>query len=102
MCTRVYSARSRSTPCCEPQRQTAAGCRGRRWRRLQGAATGGKRRDAHGAFPGLRSGEAGTKMPFEFPIRGKALSILAHKLGRAVYFMLKRQLAFDMDIFLRT
>jgi transposase len=34
--------------------------------------------------------------------KGKALSILAHKLGRAVYFMLKRQLAFDMDIFLRT
>ena len=34
--------------------------------------------------------------------KGKALSILAHKLGRAVYFMLKRQVAFDMDSFLRT
>jgi transposase len=32
--------------------------------------------------------------------KGKALSILAHKLGRAVYFMLKRREAFDMDIFL--
>ena len=34
--------------------------------------------------------------------KGKALSILAHKLGRAVYFMLKRQVAFDMDSFLQT
>jgi hypothetical protein len=34
--------------------------------------------------------------------KGKALSILAHKLGRAVYFMLKRKVAFDMDIFLQT
>jgi transposase len=34
--------------------------------------------------------------------QGKALSILAHKLGRAVYFMLKRKVAFDMDIFLQT
>jgi transposase len=34
--------------------------------------------------------------------KGKALSILAHKLGRAVYYMLKRQVAFDMDIFLQT
>jgi hypothetical protein len=34
--------------------------------------------------------------------KGKALSILAHKLGRAVYFMLKRQVAFDMEIFLQT
>jgi transposase len=33
---------------------------------------------------------------------GKALSILAHKLGRAVYFMLKRKVAFDMEIFLQT
>jgi transposase len=33
--------------------------------------------------------------------KGKALSILAHKLARAVYYMLKRQTAFDMDIFLR-
>ena len=30
----------------------------------------------------------------------KALSILAHQLGRAVYFMLKRQQAFDRDTFL--
>jgi transposase len=34
--------------------------------------------------------------------KGKALSILAHKLGRAVYFMLKRKEAFDMRIFLQT
>jgi transposase len=32
---------------------------------------------------------------------GKALSILAHKLGRAVYYMLKRQTAFDMALFLQ-
>jgi len=31
--------------------------------------------------------------------KGKALSILAHKLGRAVYFMLKRREAFDIEIF---
>jgi transposase len=34
--------------------------------------------------------------------KGKALSILAHKLGRAVYFMLKRKTAFDMNLFLRS
>ena len=34
--------------------------------------------------------------------KGKALSILAHKLGRAVYYMRKRKVAFDMDIFLQT
>ena len=33
--------------------------------------------------------------------KGKALSILAHKLGRAVYFMLKNQEPFDMQKFLR-
>jgi transposase len=33
--------------------------------------------------------------------KGKALSILAHKLGRAVYFMLKNKEAFDMQKFLR-
>lgn len=32
--------------------------------------------------------------------KGKALSILAHKLGRAVYFMLKNQVPFDMKKFL--
>jgi transposase len=32
--------------------------------------------------------------------KGKALTILAHKLARAVYYMLKRQRAFDMDKFL--
>jgi transposase len=33
--------------------------------------------------------------------QGKALSLLAHKLGRAVYSMLKRQTAFDMALFLQ-
>jgi len=32
--------------------------------------------------------------------KAKALSILAHKLGRAVYHMLKRREAFDMKKFL--
>jgi transposase len=32
--------------------------------------------------------------------KGKALTILAHKLARAVYYMLKRQTAFNMDQFL--
>jgi len=34
--------------------------------------------------------------------KGKALSILAHRIGRAVYFMLKRKQAFDLDLFLRS
>ena len=32
--------------------------------------------------------------------KGKALSIMAHKLGRAVYFMLKNRQGFDMNKFL--
>jgi hypothetical protein len=32
---------------------------------------------------------------------GKALTILAHKLARAVYDLLKRKTAFDMDMSLR-
>ena len=32
--------------------------------------------------------------------KGKALTILAHKLGRAVYYMLKRNMAFNMETFL--
>ena len=31
--------------------------------------------------------------------KAKALSILAHKLGRAVYYMLKREKNFDMNKF---
>jgi transposase len=34
--------------------------------------------------------------------KGKAMSILAHKLGRAVYFMLARKEAFDLEKFLRS
>jgi transposase len=32
--------------------------------------------------------------------KGKALTILAHKLARAVYYMLQRQTAFDLETFL--
>jgi hypothetical protein len=32
--------------------------------------------------------------------KGKALTVLAHKLARAVYYMLKRDMAFDLDKFL--
>jgi transposase len=32
--------------------------------------------------------------------QGKALTVLAHKLARAVYYMLKRDIAFDMHKFL--
>jgi len=34
--------------------------------------------------------------------KGKALSILAHTLGRAVYVMLNKQVAFDQEKFLAT
>jgi transposase len=34
--------------------------------------------------------------------KGKALSILAHRIGRAVYFMLARKRAFDLERFLRS
>ena len=33
--------------------------------------------------------------------KGKALTVLAHKLARAVYYMLRRDTVFDMDQFLR-
>ena len=33
--------------------------------------------------------------------KGKALTVLAHKLARAVYYMLKREMRFDMDTFVR-
>ena len=33
--------------------------------------------------------------------KAKALSILAHRIGRATYFMLKRKRAFDLERFLR-
>ena len=53
----------------------------------------------------LRNNEAGQKYLARLEKKhdkGKALSILAHKLGRAVYYMLKRKVAFDLDIFLQT
>ena len=34
--------------------------------------------------------------------KGKALSILAHKLGRAIYYMLKNNVPFNLEKFLAT
>ena len=34
--------------------------------------------------------------------KARALTILAHKLGRAVYFMLKRNMVFDQQKFLNS
>ena len=34
--------------------------------------------------------------------KGKALSILAHRLGRAVYHLLKREKTFDAEMFFAT
>jgi transposase len=53
----------------------------------------------------LKNNEPGQKYLAKLttkPGKGKALSILAHKLGRAVYFMLKHQVAFDQAKFLAT
>jgi transposase len=33
--------------------------------------------------------------------KGKALTVLAHKLARAVYYLLKRRIVFDLDLFLQ-
>ena len=53
----------------------------------------------------LRGNKAGQKF-FQKIVnkhgKGKALSILAHKIGRAVYFMLKNRQVFDMKRFLST
>jgi hypothetical protein len=35
------------------------------------------------------------------PGQGKALTVLAHKLARAVYYLLQRNTAFDMEKFLQ-
>jgi len=53
----------------------------------------------------LRNNEPGQKLLARVEKKqgkGNALSILAHKLGRAVYDMLKRKTAFDMDLFLKS
>jgi transposase len=53
----------------------------------------------------LRNNEPGQKYLTRLEKRhdkGKALTILAHKLARAVYDMLKRKTACDMNIFLHT
>ena len=34
--------------------------------------------------------------------KGKALTVLAHKLARAIYYMLKRDVVFDLDTFLQS
>jgi transposase len=51
----------------------------------------------------LRENPAGQKLLVRLEKKhgkGKALTILAHKLSRAVYYMLKRKVAFDMHRFL--
>ena len=51
----------------------------------------------------LRDNPAGQKLLTRLEkkhSKGKALTILAHKLARAVYYMLKRQTAFDLHTFL--
>ena len=52
----------------------------------------------------LRNNESGkkyiAKMEKRMP-KSKALSALAHKLGRSVYYMLKNQTVFDEDRFLK-
>jgi hypothetical protein len=73
---------------------------------------GNKRGNAHrkGAFSEaaplfLRGNEPGQKSLAKLEKKhdqGKALSILAHKFARAVYVMLKRKTAFDLEPFLRT
>jgi transposase len=53
----------------------------------------------------LRGNEPGQKSLARLetkPDKGKALSILAHKLARAVYGMLKRKTAFALEPFRRT
>jgi transposase len=52
----------------------------------------------------LRDNPAGQKLLTRLEKKhnkGKALTILAHKLARAVYYMLKRQTAFDLQQFLQ-
>ena len=52
----------------------------------------------------LRDNPAGQKLLTRLEkkhSKGKALTILAHKLARAIYYMFKRQTAFDVDTFLR-
>src|SRR5262245_57056016 len=51
----------------------------------------------------LRTNEAGQKYLARLEKKhgkGKALTILAHKLARAVYYMLKREVAFDIATFI--
>ena len=53
----------------------------------------------------LRNHPAGQKYLVRFEKqhgKGKALTVLAHKLARAVYDMLKRTTAFDMEKFLQS
>ena len=53
----------------------------------------------------IRHNEPGKKLLAKLEKRfgkGKALSILAHKLGRAAYFMLLRGKAFEIDRFVAT
>ena len=52
----------------------------------------------------LRNNPAGQKYLARLETKhgkGKALTVFAHKLARAVYYMLRRDMVFDMDKFLR-
>jgi hypothetical protein len=41
------------------------------------------------------------RAPREKTWQGKALTVLAHKLARAVYYLLTRDTAFDLDKFFK-
>lgn len=59
--------------------------------------------EAAGLF--LRNNPAGQKYLARLEKKhgkGKARTVLAHKLARAAYYMLKRDVAFDLDIFLQS
>jgi Transposase IS116/IS110/IS902 family len=59
--------------------------------------------EAAGLF--LRNNPAGQKYLARLEKKhgkGKALTVLAHKLARAVYYMLKRDVVFDLDLFLQS
>jgi transposase len=53
----------------------------------------------------LRNHPAGQKYLARFEKKhgkGKALTVLAHKLARAIYYLLKRDVVFDLDSFLQS
>jgi hypothetical protein len=58
-------------------------------------------RSAHALFASPPQGQKLLARWEKKPAKGKALRILAHPLGRAVYLMRKRKGAFALDIFLQ-